>query len=345
MNQAVVDYAASCYAISPAQLEPISGGFFNRVFQFSRDDGVFMLRITPPNEEIDVQATRAILAWMHFLGQGGASVASPVLSVHHRLVEVCEGEDGRYLITAFLKAPGVVAEELSREQWSDALYQELGRAVGRMHALSRTYVPPDPTLRRPDWDQIVNCFNPGQTLDPSQETVAEKRGQILTAVQALPQHPDGYGLVHTDLHCANFFVDLATETVTIFDFDDCAYGWFVMDVAMFIFDLLVLYPGSEVDKQAFATRVLTRYLRGYLAENRLSPFWINRLSLFFKLLETGIYTQVYRHYDPARPDQSDRWVRTFMADRRRRIEAGVPYVDIDLTAIRRELGLDASCDA
>ena len=119
----------------------------------------------------------------------------------------------------------------------------------------------------------------------------------------------------------NLFVDVAHNKVTILDFDDCAYGWYVMDVAMSVFDLVVLYPGP--DTKDFAARFMNSYLKGYTAENDLSAFWISQLPHFLKLLEIGVYTQVYQFYDPK---DADPWVGKFMAGRKDRIEQDVPYV-------------------
>jgi hypothetical protein len=94
-----------------------------------------------------------------------------------------------------------------------------------------------------------------------------------------------------------------------------------MDIAMNLFDLVVLYPGA--DKDEFAGRFLADYLKGYLAENLLDPFWLRQLPHFLKLLEIGIYAQVYRFYDPA--DQSS-WVGKFMTDRKARLEHDIPYL-------------------
>ena len=150
-------------------------------------------------------------------------------------------------------------------------------------------------------------------------------------VNALPRAEEGYGLIHADLHGGNFFVDVASGDITVFDFDDCCYGWYAMDVAMALFDMLVVYPRSE--ERAFARAFLRTYLKGYNGEHRLSGFWIEQIPDFLKLLEIGVYAQVYRHYDP---DDTESWVGKFMPNRRERIEQRVPYVDLPFGEILEE---------
>jgi Ser/Thr protein kinase RdoA (MazF antagonist) len=194
-----------------------------------------------------------------------------------------------------------------------------------MHSLARRYRPADATLTRPDWDQIGNCFNPDNGLDPSQAVILERSIEIMQLIQALPKHPLDYGLIHSDLHLGNIMVDLPTSTVTILDFDDCCQGWYAMDIAMTLFDMLVVYPVA--DKSSFAKKFLEYYLIGYRRETDLSRFSIENLPHFLKLLEIGIYTQVYRSYSSG---QADAWVTKFMAGRAERIKQGVPFVELDL---------------
>jgi Ser/Thr protein kinase RdoA (MazF antagonist) len=142
--------------------------------------------------------------------------------------------------------------------------------------------------------------------------------------RALPSLPEDYGLIHSDLHLANIMVDLPTNAVTFLDFDDCCQGWYAMDIAMTLFDILVVYPMA--DKASFANQFLANYLIGYRQEADLSRFSIESLPHFLKLLEVGIYSQVYRSYASG---QADTWVKKFMAGRAECIEQGIPYVGLN----------------
>jgi Ser/Thr protein kinase RdoA (MazF antagonist) len=198
-----------------------------------------------------------------------------------------------------------------------------------MHAIGRDYTPPDESLRRPDWDRAGNLFNDATLpLDESQALVRQRSEAVWAHVQTFPRDQDGYGLIHADLHFANFYVDAGDGAVTIFDFDDCAYGWYAMDIATTLFDVLVLYPGA--DREAFAARFLTSFLGGYTAEATLSRFWIGQMPHFLKLLEIGVYTGIYRSFDPGDPGP---WVSKFMPGRLERIEGGVPYLEMDFEGL------------
>ena len=323
-NAPFVDVAARRYGIPATDLTPMVGGHVTHVYSFTRDGKDYVLRITPPNEEIDLPAMRAILPWMHFLAEGGAAVAAPVLSQNGTLIELIEQDGQTYIAVAFERAPGIRGEELTFDRWNDALFVRLGQTAGKMHALAKLYTPSNADLKRPEWDAATNCYHPSEEWPPSEAIVAKKQVRLFEVVQALPKDKDSYGMIHADLHGGNFFVDVATNTITVFDFDDCAYGWFAMDIAMSVFDMLVLYPGP--DYGTFATRFLRSYLKGYQAENTINAFWLGQLPHFLKLLEIGVYAQVYAYHDPA---DTESWVGKFMANRKYRIEHDVPYVDLD----------------
>lgn len=319
-----VDEAARRYGITTADLTPMVGGHVTLVYSFTHGGKDCVLRITPPNEEIDLPAMRAILPWMHFLAAGGAAVAAPVPSHNGNLIETIEHDGQTYIAVAFERAPGIRGEELTFDQWDDVLFARLGQTAGKMHALAKTYTPASADLKRPEWAAAANCFHPPEQFPPSEAIIAEKQARLYAYVQTLPKDRDSYGMIHADLHGGNFFVDADTHTITVFDFDDCAYGWYVMDIAMSVFDMLVLYPGT--DREAFTMRFLQSYLKGYRTENTISAFWLGQLPHFLKLLEIGVYAEVRTYHDPADPES---WVGKFMANRKHRIEHDVPYIDLD----------------
>ena len=322
MDATIIQQAAERYGVSPEQLKPAAGGNFSAVYEFPRDGRDCILRITPPNEDIDYSSMQAILAWMDFLSARGAPVTRPLPSCKGRRIE-CIEQGETYLAAAFEKAPGILGEDLPFDRWTPALFQALGRAAGQMHAAARAYTPPAGLRLLPDWDIGSSYYRPVTRREPAHAAVFHAQVQAADQVRALPRDPSAYGLIHADFHGGNFFVDPAAEAVTIFDFDDCCYGWFAMDVAMNLFDMLVLYPGK--DKEVFALRFLRSYLEGYRAANELPSVWLAQVPLFLKLLETGIFLQVYEMHDPA---DRDSWVGRFMQGRERRIECGCPYVDI-----------------
>jgi amicoumacin kinase len=319
---------AARYGIAAAGLSELSGGYFAAVYGFHRQGQDCILRVTPPDEDVSFRSTGQILEWLAFLSEHGGPVSRPIRSLQGNLIEVFEHEGRTYLATAFEKAPGVLAEGMLPEDWSGELFQSLGRAIGSCHRIACQYAPPA-NDRRPTWTQTTNCFNPWEELPHADAALLEKRRQVMEVVGSLPENPDNYGLAHMDLHFGNFFVDAASQKVTFFDFDDCAYGWYVMDLAMLLFDVLVVYGGD--DRERFAGHFLEHLLSGYRSQKTLDRFWITQFPCFLKLLEIGVYISLCPSYDPAK---SEGWAGKFMPGRKERIEQDIPYLALDFEIYR-----------
>lgn len=317
--------AALLYSVSESGFQPLRGGHATYVYGFERDGRSYVLRLTPPGGDTDVKLQRSILAWMAHLAAHGAFVPEPLLSQHGNLMEVIPSSEGEWLAVAFTQAEGILSEELPLEQWDGVQFQLLGKSIGKMHAISRSYTPSE-NLTLPDWEMGRNLFIHQIENEP---WLKEKQSRALEHVRLLPKPADSYGLVHCDLHFGNFFVDVRKQVITLIDFDDCAYGWFVMDIAVLLFDILVLYPGT--DKEKYALNFLRNFLTGYLPEKSLSMFWLEQLPLFLKLLEINIYDRVAKFY----PDDAGEWSPKFMPGRKERLEDNVPYVDLDYSTLTR----------
>lgn len=319
----LLDIAAQRYGLTAAQLTPMTGGHATFVYEYVRDGQALILRMTPP--DIDLRSMRALLEWLRFLADHDGPTARPVLSPAGQLIEQISYNGLDYLASTFEKASGVLAEAMAPDFWSDELIRLLGTTLARYHRIAQRYEPTAPEFRRPEWHVAANCFHPYEAFSEAETAILEQRAAVLARLNDLPKGRDVYGLAHLDLHFGNFFVDQERGRIVLFDFDDCAYGWYVMDIAMLLFDALVVYDG--LDREQFGERFFVQFLRGYHAEQPLDRFWIDRLPDFLKLLEIGVYLMSYRFYDPAHAED---WLGKFMPGRRERILRGEAYTDLNL---------------
>jgi Ser/Thr protein kinase RdoA (MazF antagonist) len=323
MKNIPLKIAASLYGLSESDLHPMRGGHYAHVYHFRRDHKDYVLRLIPPNEEIDAEAQESILAWMACLSVHGASVPDPLPSTRNKLIEIIQTPEGDWMAMAFTRAEGILSEELHIDRWVEPLFQTLGKAIGRTHAIARDNNPPA-GARYPEWDKGGNLFN---RKISNEHWLIEKQTRVLEQIHALPKPSPAYGLIHGDLHFGNFFIDIPAQVITLIDFDDCAFGWFSMDIAILLFDVLVLYSGHG--KEDYARKFLHNFLAGYQVENSLAGFWLEQLPLFLKLLEINVYDMVARFY----PDESDGWSMKFMLGRKERLESDLAYVDLDFSAL------------
>ncbi len=332
MDPQLLSSVCPLYATSPEQLIPLTGGYSNAVYKFplqqtSQVSAVLkhgVLRIGV--EDCPPEQTLGMLEWVRYLSEQGAPVTAPLPSINSCLLEHLDYESKRYVITAFEEAEGTLAERIPPNEWTDDLFQRIGMTAGKFHRISRGYQPSSPILTRPMWFDSYEIHEATNLLASSSDPALKKLTSLVSELKLLPTQPADFGLIHDDLHFANFLIYPDGQAIII-DFDDCCYGWCAIDVAMALFDILVLYnPSSESEKQTFAHRFLYNYLSGYRQEHSLSLTWQCQIPHFLKLKELCIYATLIGHADIA---MSDSWGGRFMRGHAERIANDIPYVDID----------------
>jgi len=324
-NKSIYQQALARYDIEPDQAKALDG-FESFIYEYARDGQEYILRISHT-----LRRSPGLIAgevdWINYLADRGVPVARAVSSTAGNLVEgIDDDQQGAFLATAFEKAPG---SHIKPEAWNEAFFERYGRTIGRMHALSREYRPPKLAWKRPEWND--RAMLDLKTWIPASETqVLNRWSELATHLQALPQDNAGYGLIHQDAHAGNFYVD--GDRLTLFDFDDCVYGWFAYDVAVVLFYAVT----DQTDWPAFTRSFMTHFLSGYSQENRLSPAWLKEIPYFLKLREIDLYAVINRSFDVT--DLDNPWVSRYMDGRRERIENNVPYIEFDFTSLESLLG-------
>jgi Ser/Thr protein kinase RdoA (MazF antagonist) len=261
--------------------------------------------------------------WINYLADWGVPVARALESRSGRLVEAVEdGQGGQFLATAFVKASGKSPWAVG---WSSALYERYGQLIGSMHARTKQYRPADPAWKRPEWDDSLFNFV-GSFLPESEQVAKEKYRALCAHLHRLPKDTDSYGLIHQDAHGSNMLIS-DSGTITLIDFDDCAYSWFINDIAIVLFYM----TAGEDDPAAVTGEFMPPFLRGYRQANQLDPRWLKEIPGFLKLRELELYAVVHRDFDVNHIDH--RWVGRFMHERKQRIEQDAPFIDFDFEAL------------
>ncbi len=324
MSDHLLEDALQRFTGGAVETQKLTGGTVSRVYAYCVDGQELVLRLVPPEAGLQLADMYSILHWMQFLADGGLSVPRPQVSRGNRLVEPIQFEGGTWLASVVERARGVRAETLPFEVWDDLLIEKLGKLVGKAHALARQYRTLEGSPARPQWNEFSNNYNSIEDMESVEESIRQRYQEAVQHIKSLPRDPQSYGLIHADVQCANFFVDLEGKNITLFDFDDCCYGWFVMDIALPLLDFLVLYPGA--DREIFASRFLDNFFRGYRSEYSLPESWQHELPHFLKLLEIALYAQVHAF---AADCAEDSWVGKFMAGRKNNIENDLPFVKLN----------------
>ena len=320
----VLEEAMHRYGIASDQIRPLDA-FESYIYEFERGSFTYILRIGH-----SIRRSEALIQgevdWINHLAAGGVSVAQAIRSEAGRLVEAIEdGQGGHFLVTAFVKAQGQPPWKL----WSPTLYETYGRLLGSMHALAKHYQPAELAWKRPEWDDDSMEFV--ERYLPASEAVAKAKYHALCAhLRTLPKDIEFYGLIHQDAHRSNFFVDEA-GTITLFDFDDCVYSWFINDIAIVLFYIVM----DAEDWPVFTREFMIRFLRGYQQAHSLPPAWLKEISYFLKAREIELYAVIHRDFDVSNIDHD--WCARFMRDRKFKIEHDVPFIDFDFESLSAHL--------
>jgi len=317
-NDDILQAAMRCYGIAADQIRPLKA-FESFIYEFERDDQAFILRLGH-----SLRRTQALIHgevdWINYLAAHDVSVAKAIRSQNGKLVEVLEdGQGGQFLAVAFVKAPGKPPWKVG---WTPEMYAAYGRLFGRMHVLATQYQPADPVWKRPEWDD--DLFDFVERYLPASERIArQKYRDVCTHLNDLPKERQCYGLIHQDAHGSNLLVN-QTGSLTLFDFDDCAYSWFINDIAIALFYIAL----DADDPPAFTRRFLSHFLRGYRQVRPIDLDWLEQIPWFLKLREIELYAVIHRDFDVNQID--DPWCARFMHGRKERIENDIPFIDISV---------------
>ena len=315
-NENILNETIQRFGIAPDKIKLLDG-FESYMYEFEKDNHEFILRIGHSRRRTP-EMIHGEVDWINYLADGGAGVARAVESAQGNLVEVVpDAKDGAFLATAFVKAKGAVA--WTAGFWGDDdWFMEYGRLLGKLHHLTKSYEPAKVEWKRPSWDAPEN-LEIEEHIPQSAAFVSEKFRVLMRHLQSLPKGDDNWGLIHQDAHGGNFFVD-ENGKITLFDFDDCAYGHFAYDAAMVLFYAVT----NRKDAEEIAPKFWRPFWQGYCEENMLDPKWLHEIPHFLKLREIDMVAIIHRSMDMENID--DPWVETFMNGRLNRIANDVPYI-------------------
>ena len=316
-NERIFAEAKTRYGIHLNNIRLLDG-FESFIYEYKKGNKEYILRISHSSRRTSSMIAGEI-DWLNYLADHGVCAARAVPSEHDNLVEVL-GEDHEYFsVVSFEKAVGNPPQE---HDWDEALSLKIGRLLGKMHALTKHYTPGHSSYKRPEWYEETEDWAE-RFLPPSETTVIRKFQELHDYLHTLPQEKESYGLIHTDVHRGNFFVE--DGNITLFDFDDCQYSWFVYDIAIALFYIIPHHCSGKKNLD-FAKNVFKRLMEGYSQENTLDGFWLQQIPYFLKLREMDLYVVIHRSCDL---NDLDPWCQSFMTNRKYNIEHNVPYLDIN----------------
>lgn len=310
---------AAWFGVNPKELTFI-GGFQNFIYSYTKGKSKYILRFTPSTLRT-YKRLAAEIEWIRYLSANGLSVSEPVSSVASKDIERVHGNTMDFYVTSFRHAVG---RKIGYPEClgNAMLYEQCGRITGRLHELSKRYKP---TLKRHTWKSNEYLLQARNVLPSEHQPVLLALDELKAQLAVLPVAEDHFGLIHGDINVGNFMVDEAGE-ITLFDFDECQYSWYVEDIAVQLYYLLYVFgEDSKSERKSQFELFIKHFVQGYTEDGRKMPDgWKDHLPLFLRLREVIVFVGMHRSWDLSEPDV---WTRDFLRDSRMRITKGMSLID------------------
>ena len=301
-------------------------GAANLVYEYKQNETPLILRITFTPERTLAQI-QAELDFVNYLSDHGVNVSRPVPSLAGNLVETFQAAGLPFHIVSFIKGKGMRVPDNGYRYRTDApieeYFQNWGRILGQMHARTKGYQPPSDEIRRPAWfDLHKSRLALIDQLPDRLHRVQAKIQSLLDEIRALPKDKNAFGLIHGDFNDGNFTVDYSNGDITVFDFDDSCYFWFM-------YELATAWEGGTGrtmfsglgERKSFMDRYMEQVMEGYSRENSLSDDWLARLPLFIQLVQLEEFLPYVQYLDE--PDEEEQGELDY---RIKCIENDIPYM-------------------
>ena len=210
-------------------------------------DTDYVLKLHRPGynsiEELDSERI-----WVEALNDVGISVQDSLLTCqgqHFALVDIPGTGEQRYAgMTTWLEGTLLRDHLETRSEGAerDRVFRRIGEIVATIHNQSTCWKePPGFERRRLDLEGLLGeaprwgRFWEHAHLTKSERALLLRRRQdVRVALNEYGERPNNFSLIHADLDATNIVHD--GDDLVLIDFDDCAYGWHMYEIASVLID-------------------------------------------------------------------------------------------------------------
>jgi Ser/Thr protein kinase RdoA (MazF antagonist) len=262
------------------------GSFESEIWEVNKNHSPLILRITDGAHRT-IPELLSEASWIHFLSKNNVPCVTVIPTLQGN--NCFSLADPSIHLMLFTKACG---HGPTTEDVTMSLIEEWGALLGRMHRLSLRFRPDERFIRSYTENIVTSHFN--KVADKINPLIQKKYSSLLIKCMEFPVSHKHYGLIHSDLHLGNFFIDQGH--MVIFDFDDLQLGWFVFDIAIALY---YIFWNSDLKEETWyqdsgersekAKYFLTHLFKGYQEEFRLPACWFQMIPFFLELRQLDLY--------------------------------------------------------
>ena len=161
-------------------------------------------------------------------------------------------------------------------------FYNCGKTLGKLHELSKVY---EPVHRRYSFFDKYNAEYINQIIPDSLPLLKEKLLDLIGTLEVMDRNSGTFGMVHFDYSDGNYMIDYETGNITVFDFDNACFCWYMFDLAnVWLNGVGWVQFESDVEKRKqFMTEYFETVLKGYKSETDIDDKMLENLQLFIKV--------------------------------------------------------------
>lgn len=278
------------YNLPNMTLKELKGhyGCQNQIFHLVSDLKEAFVRLTIRPDR-DRNALLEEVRFIRHLHASGVSVAIPIASsvgsfvnsfsfkstsINYVIFEVAKGDQLSHRGYRYIKG-----KPISEHHYN------CGRLIGQLHNASETYVPHEGKKRHDvltHMKKMIQDYLPDHLIK-----VRKKFNELICQLESLEISPNTYGLIHGDFGDGNYNIDYDNGQITLFDFDDSGYCWYMYELA----DAWRASTGWAMSEEDINRRrikmeeIYSNILDGYRSVRMLNDCQLKLLPLFLKFVE------------------------------------------------------------
>ncbi|NEN81178.1 phosphotransferase [Paenibacillus elgii] len=224
--------------------------------------------------------------YIRYLFEHGGSVSDVISSRKGNLLEEITHHNHTFFICLFKKAKGKLFVENHYRYREGApiteYYYNCGKVLGKLHQISKGY---SPAHRRYSFFDKYNAEYIDKLIPDSLSLLKEKLGELLETLKGMDTNHESFGMIHFDYNDGNYMIDFETGQITVYDFDNSCFGWYMFDLAS-LWTNGMGWIAAEPDagkRKKFMDDYFKTALEGYRSETRIEDSMLEKLPLFIQV--------------------------------------------------------------
>ncbi|WP_311295108.1 phosphotransferase [Paenibacillus sp. MER TA 81-3] len=228
----------------------------------------------------------AEVEYIRYLFDHGGSVSNVVSSQKGNLLEEITHNNHTFYICLFEKAKGKLLVE-NRYRYREGVplseyFYNCGKVLGKLHHISKGY---NPVQRRYSFFDKYNAGYINKLIPDSLSLVKKKLVELLNTLEELDRSHETFGMIHFDYNDGNYSIDFDTGQITVYDFDNSCFGWYMFDLASLWISGVgwVQFEPDAAKRKKFMDDYFEIVLEGYRSETKIEDSMLNQVPLFIQV--------------------------------------------------------------